>query len=307
MQEEQCAEQVASALKNKRNEIADRFLAFDPKATSKVENWQNGRMSGVTQILTDGHFWEKAGVNFSQITGSSLPESASKKRPDLAGGQFFATGVSIVFHPFNPHIPTSHCNVRYFEVKTKDRTEYWFGGGFDLTPYLVHEDDYILWHKLAKQLCDRYDVNFYQQFKANCDTYFFLPHRNEHRGVGGIFFDDLVFPDLASGINFSIAVLECYTQAYLEIAKFRVGENYSKEQIDFMHYRRGRYVEFNLLYDRGTLFGLQSKGRSESILMSLPPTVKWMYDLDSKYGNYSSSLKIALERKNWIENYEQSY
>jgi coproporphyrinogen III oxidase len=235
---------------------------------------------GGNQVLTDGALFEQAGVNFSHVHGKNLPPSATAHRPELAGRSFQALGMSLVIHPRNPYVPTSHCNVRFFIAeKAGAEPVWWFGGGFDLTPYYGFEEDAIHWHRTAKAACDPFGADIYPRFKKWCDEYFFLKHRNEPRGIGGLFFDDFNEKNFEHAFGFMKSVGDHYLPAYLPIVQKRKATPYGERERDFQLYRRGRYVEFNLVYDRGTLFGLQSGGRTESILMSLPPLVKWRYRL----------------------------
>lgn len=234
---------------------------------------------GRSRIIANGEVFEKGGVNFSHVYGSELPASASAVRPELAGRSFEAMGVSLVIHPQNPYVPTSHANVRFFIAEKPGRDPvWWFGGGYDLTPYYGNVDDCKHWHQTAKQACEPFGEEIYPRFKAWCDEYFFIKHRKESRGVGGLFFDD--FNELGFAQSFALmrAVGDSYTTAYLPIVQRRKNQAWGERQRNFQLYRRGRYVEFNLVYDRGTLFGLQTGGRIESILMSLPPLVRWDYN-----------------------------
>ena len=234
---------------------------------------------GKTWAFDSGQFLEKGGINFSDVQGENLPPSATTNRPELSGASFRALGVSVVFHPNNPHIPTSHANVRYFEASPNGKPKvWWFGGGFDLTPYYPIHEDVVGWHSAAKKTCDKFGEHLYPKFKKWCDDYFFLPHRGETRGVGGIFFDDFTEGGFASSMEFVSQVGETFGNAYFTIFNKRKHMPVEKKHKEFQEYRRGRYVEFNLVYDRGTLFGLQTGGRMESILMSLPPRVRWKYN-----------------------------
>jgi coproporphyrinogen III oxidase len=246
---------------------------------------------GRSRVLAEGAVFEQAGVNFSQVSGQTLPPSASAHRPELAGRAWQALGVSLVIHPRNPYVPTSHANVRFF-IAEKEGAEpvWWFGGGFDLTPYYGFEEDAIHWHRTAKAACDPFGADYYSRFKKWCDEYFFLKHRNETRGVGGLFFDDLHEKSFDHSFGFMQSVGDHYLDAYLPIVQKRKAMPYGERERDFQLYRRGRYVEFNLVYDRGTLFGLQSGGRTESILMSLPPLVKWRYNWRPEPGTPEARL-----------------
>jgi len=267
------------------------------------EEWQReGGGGGRTRVLEDGAVFEQAGVNFSHVTGGSLPASATSKRPELEGRSFEAMGVSLVIHPKNPYIPTTHANVRFF-IAEKDGCDpiWWFGGGFDLTPYYPFEEDVIEWHKQTKKTCDAIDPDYYAKYKQWCDDYFYLPHRNETRGVGGLFFDDLNEKGFDHCFAFMQSVGNQFTSAYLPIVEKRRATPYDERERDFQLYRRGRYVEFNLVYDRGTLFGLQTGGRTESILMSLPPLVKWRYNWQPEPGSDEARLyERYLKPQDWL-------
>ena len=244
----------------------------------------------------------KAGVNFSHVSGNQLPPSASAHRPELAGRQFSALGVSLVIHPDNPYVPTAHANVRFF-IAEKENAEpvWWFGGGFDLTPYYLFPEDCKSWHEAAKEACAILGAQAYPRFKSWADDYFYLPHRQEHRGIGGIFFDDLISPDFDTCFQFIKNVADSYLNAYKTIIAKRKNTAYSEKERNFQLYRRGRYVEFNLLYDRGTLFGLQSGGRTESILMSMPPIAHWSYQYMPEANSKEEILIKTIEKtKDWI-------
>ena len=257
---------------------------------------------GRTRTLSDGAVFEKAGINFSAVHGGSLPPSASAHRPQLAGRSFKAMGVSLVLHPKNPYVPTSHMNVRAFVAEREgEESVWWFGGGFDLTPYYGFEDDCRHWHRVAASICASYGETVYPEFKNWCDRYFHLPHRNESRGIGGLFFDDLNDWGFEKSFSFMKDVGDGFLPAYLPILKNRVGLPFGAREREFQQHRRGRYVEFNLLYDRGTLFGLQSGGRVESILMSLPPTVKWDYAWAPAPGSREAELSERfLGARDWL-------
>ena len=232
---------------------------------------------GISRLIEEGRFFERGGVNFSHVTGAKLPPSASAHRPGIAGLPWEAMGVSLVLHPRNPHVPTVHMNVRFF-CTTGETPVWWFGGGMDLTPYYGYTEDAQHFHKTCKQALDPFGSEFHPRFKKWCDEYFFLRHRGEQRGIGGIFFDDLSVPGFERCFAIIQGTGDAFLPGYLPIAERRKDTEYGEKERDFQAYRRGRYVEFNLVYDRGTLFGLQSGGRTESILMSLPPVVKWRYD-----------------------------
>lgn len=253
--------------------------ALDPAAHFVADPWQRpGGGGGRTHVFTNGQIFEKAGINFSHVHGPALPQAATKARPDLANAPFHATGVSLVFHPLNPWVPTAHMNVRFLAASPPNSPPVcWFGGGFDLTPFYPLLEDVIAWHAAAKAACDTFGPELYPRFKSACDQYFFLPHRNEQRGVGGLFFDDLASPDLPTAFQLTLRIANAFFPAFSTIAKRHKSTAFTPQQRDFQLFRRGRYVEFNLVHDRGTLFGLQSGGRTESILMSLPPLAKWEY------------------------------
>ena len=246
--------------------------------------------------------FEKAGINFSHVHGGQLPASATAQRPELAGRSFEALGVSLVIHPRNPYIPTSHANVRFFIAQKENAAPvWWFGGGFDLTPYYGFEEDAVHWHQTARQACDPFGTDTYPRYKKWCDDYFYLKHRAEPRGIGGLFFDDLNEPDFENSFAFMRSVGDHYIPAYTPIVEKRRDHPYGERERDFQLYRRGRYVEFNLVYDRGTLFGLQTGGRTESILMSLPPVVKWRYDWQPEAGSPEAELYDKfLKPGDWI-------
>jgi len=263
----------------------------------------NGEGRG--RILEDGATFERAGINFSHVTGNKLPPSATAHRPDLAGGSFEAMGVSLVIHPRNPFVPTSHANVRFFQAQ-KEGVEpvWWFGGGFDLTPYYGFTEDAIHWHEQAEAACRPFGEDHYPRFKEWCDEYFWLKHRDEPRGVGGLFFDDYGADgqvDFDTAFGFMRSVGDHYLPAYLPIVEKRKDTPYGEQERDFQAYRRGRYVEFNLVYDRGTLFGLQSGGRTESILMSMPPRAAWRYDWHPEPGSEEARLyEEFLRPRDWL-------
>lgn len=257
---------------------------------------------GNSRVLRNGNVFEQAGVNFSRVNGAQLPKAATNQRPELAGCSFEAAGVSLVIHPNNPYVPTSHCNVRFFLAQPKDKPAiWWFGGGFDLTPYYGFEEDAIHWHQTAKYACDKFGENTYSEYKKWCDKYFYLPHRQEPRGIGGLFFDDLNEPDFDHCFSFLQSVGDHFVPAYCPIVEKRKDIPFSNKEKQFQLYRRGRYVEFNLVYDRGTLFGLQSGGRTESILMSLPPQVRWEYNWQPEKNSPESELYTNfLTAKDWL-------
>jgi coproporphyrinogen III oxidase len=256
---------------------------------------------GVSRLIEDGALFERGGVNFSHVTGASLPPSASAGRPELAGRAFEAMGVSLVLHPRNPYVPTVHMNVRSFvATKVGAVPVWWFGGGMDLTPYYGFEEDAAHFHRTCKAALAPFGAELHPRFKDWCDRYFFLKHRGEPRGVGGIFFDDLSTPDFGTCFALTRSVGDHFIEAYRPIVERRRDLPYGERERDFQAYRRGRYVEFNLVYDRGTLFGLQSGGRTESILMSLPPVVKWRYDWRPAPGTPEAKLyEVFLVPRDW--------
>ena len=267
---------VEQYLKSLQKQICSQFEVLESTVAFEAEAWNfKDGGGGDTRILENGEVFEKAGVNFSSIRGMQLPEAATVQRSSLKNKPFAAIGISVVAHPLNPYVPTTHMNLRFILVGDE---VWWFGGGFDLTPYYGFEEDAVHWHTVAKHACDPFGDNRYQEYKRWCDEYFYLKHRNETRGIGGLFFDDLK----EQGFDFCFRLIQSvgnhFLPAYMPIVKRRMNMKYGQRERDFQLYRRGRYVEFNLVYDRGTLFGLQSKGRTESILMSLPPQVAWKYN-----------------------------
>jgi len=263
---------------------------------------REGGGGGRSRVLEDGELFEKAGINFSKVYGPGLPASATAHRPELAGRDFEALGVSLVIHPRNPYVPTSHANVRFFVARRPGAEPvWWFGGGFDLTPYYGFEDDAIHWHRTAQAACAPFGDDVYPRYKTWCDEYFFLRHRNEPRGIGGLFFDDLNAWGFERSFAFMRSVGDHYLPAYQPIVERRRAHPYAEREREFQLYRRGRYVEFNLVYDRGTLFGLQSGGRTESILMSLPPMVAWRYDWHPAPGTEEARLySDFLRPRDWL-------
>jgi coproporphyrinogen III oxidase len=257
---------------------------------------------GESRVLTNSAVFEQAGINFSHVVGAQLPASATAARPELAGASWIGTGVSLVLHPRNPYIPTTHANVRFF-IAEKPGMEpvWWFGGGFDLTPYYAFDEDVLHWHRVAQQACLPFGADLYAKYKAECDKYFFLKHRNETRGVGGLFFDDLNQSGFERSFAFQQSVGDHFLKAYLPIVERRKDMTYGERERQFQLYRRGRYVEFNLVYDRGTLFGLQSNGRTESILMSMPPLVRWEYSYQPPAGSAEGKLYDYLKPRDWLQ------
>ncbi|WP_188152041.1 oxygen-dependent coproporphyrinogen oxidase [Teredinibacter waterburyi] len=294
---------VKAYLLDLQNRICVDLAACDGKAEFVEDTWTRPEGGGgQSRVLTDGAVIEKGGVNFSHVTGNEMPASATAHRPELAGRRFEAMGVSLVIHPHNPYVPTSHANVRFF-IAEKDGAEpvWWFGGGYDLTPYYGNDEDCSHWHQTAKDACDPFGGDVYGRYKKWCDDYFYLKHRNEPRGIGGLFFDDLNQLGFEQSFAFMRAVGDSYTKAYTPIVNRRKDMPYGERERNFQLYRRGRYVEFNLVYDRGTLFGLQTGGRTESILMSLPPLVRWEYDWTPAEGTAEAELYTHyLQPKEWI-------
>jgi len=268
------------------------------------DQWQRPEGgSGRTRVLSDGAIFEKAGLAFSHVFGDNLPASATAQRPDLGGRRWEALGVSLVFHPRNPYAPTAHMNVRFFVAgKGSHNPVWWFGGGFDLTPYYGFEEDAIHWHQTARAACDPFGPGTYEHFKRWCDDYFYLRHRREPRGIGGLFFDDLSEWEFERCFAFTQSIGDHFVPAYAPIVERRKDTPYGERERDFQLYRRGRYVEFNLVYDRGTLFGLQSGGRTESILMSLPPLARWQYDWHPEPGTPEAELyEKFLKPQSWAD------
>lgn len=298
-------DRVRQYLSSLQKIITDGVQQADGKAEFLVDNWvrdSSGGGGGRTMVLNDGSIFEQAGVNFSEVAGDSLPASATAHRPELAGRNFRAMGVSLVIHPHNPYVPTSHANVRFFVAeKPGEESIWWFGGGFDLTPFYANKPDCIHWHQTAKKACDEFGADSYDKYKKWCDDYFYLKHRNEARGIGGLFFDDLNEPDFETAFAFMQSVGDHYLPAYLPIVEKRKQSEFGEAERKFQLYRRGRYVEFNLVYDRGTLFGLQSGGRTESILMSLPPVVNWQYNFQPEAGSAEAELtEFYLKPQDWL-------
>ncbi|NBC48247.1 MAG: oxygen-dependent coproporphyrinogen oxidase [Gammaproteobacteria bacterium] len=292
-----------------QDRISDALAEEDGSGAFREDAWERpGGGGGRSRILEDGAVFEKGGINFSHVHGETLPPTASATRPELAGRSFQAMGVSLVMHPRNPYVPTSHMNVRFFIAEKPDSEPvWWFGGGFDLTPYYGFDDDVHDWHRAARAACEGFgDANedaaaLHARLKAACDQYFYLKHREEPRGIGGLFFDDLNAWGFERSFAFMRSVAEQYLPAYQAIVQRRKGTPYGERERAFQTYRRGRYVEFNLVYDRGTLFGLQSGGRTESILMSLPPQVSWRYDWRPEPGSDEARLyERYLVPRDWL-------
>lgn len=287
-----------------QSEICTGLEAVDSKARVITDKWdREADGSGISRVISDGSVFEKGGVNFSHVYGKSMPAAATATRPELAGRAFQAMGISLVIHPLNPFVPTSHANFRLF-VAEKGNAEsvWWFGGGYDLTPYYGFEQDCVHWHQQAKLACDDFGAQYYPRFKQQCDDYFYLKHRQECRGVGGLFYDDFNELGFDRCFEFVRSMAASYLKAYLPIVLRTKDMEFSPSNKEFQEYRRGRYAEFNLVYDRGTLFGLQSGvGRIESILMSLPPVVRWTYNWQAEAGSAEEKLTdYYLQPKDWV-------
>ncbi|HSC74886.1 MAG TPA: oxygen-dependent coproporphyrinogen oxidase [Pseudomonadales bacterium] len=285
---------VKNYLLDVQNRICTGLEQEDGGARFVEDAWQRdaeGTGGGITRVMAGGTVFEQGGVNFSHVVGDAMPASATAHRPELAGRAFEAMGVSLVIHPRNPYVPTSHANVRFFIARKAGEPDvWWFGGGYDLTPYYGFDEDCQHWHRVAKNACDPFGESVYADYKKWCDEYFYLKHRNEQRGVGGLFFDDLNSWGFEKSFAFMRAVGDSYLSAYQPIVNRRKKLQYGERERDFQLYRRGRYVEYNLVYDRGTLFGLQTGGRTESILMSLPPHVAWRYNWQPEPGSPEAKL-----------------
>lgn len=284
--------------------ICDALETLDAQASFAQDVWQYPQGGGgCSRVLRGGRVFEQAGVNFSHIQGEQMPQAATKHRPELAGCHFEAMGVSLVIHPQNPYVPTSHMNVRFFIAHKADADPvWWFGGGYDLTPYYGFEEDCRHWHQVAKRCCEPFGEDVYARYKKQADDYFYLPHRQEHRGIGGLFFDDLNAWGFKHCFAFTKNVGDTFLQAYLPLVQKRMHHRYGEREREFQCYRRGRYVEFNLLYDRGTKFGLQSNGRTESILMSLPPVVHWRYNWQPDTDTPEAQLvRYFLKPRDWVD------
>jgi coproporphyrinogen III oxidase len=305
-------ERVKTYLLELQDKICRGLEEVDGKGHFEEDVWQReAGGGGRTRVLEQGDVFEQAGVNFSHVFGNRLPPSATAARPELEGRDFQALGISLVIHPRNPHVPTSHANVRFFIANKpgakndeapadEDGPVWWFGGGYDLTPYYPNMEDIIHWHQTVRATCQPFGGDVYPRYKQWCDDYFYLKHRNETRGVGGLFFDDLNQWGFERCFEFMQAVGNSYLPAYLPIVERRKNAQYGERERAFQLYRRGRYVEFNLVYDRGTLFGLQSGGRTESILMSLPPVVNWRYNYRPESGSAEAELEEFLRPRDWL-------
>ena len=295
-------QQVVEFLKSLQDNICQALEQADGSGKFLEDNWKREEGGGGrTRVMVNGSVIEQGGVNFSVVSGDKLPPSATAHRPELVGRTWQACGVSLVIHPKNPHIPTSHANVRFFIAeKEGEEPVWWFGGGFDLTPFYPVDEDVLHWHTTAKNLSQPFGEHVYSDYKKWCDEYFYLKHRDETRGVGGLFFDDLNKWDFEKCLNYIKAVGEGFIDAYVPIINRRKNDIYTDEQRQFQLYRRGRYVEFNLVFDRGTLFGLQSGGRTESILMSMPPLARWEYNFQAETNSAEAKLSNYLVPRDWL-------
>jgi coproporphyrinogen III oxidase len=294
---------VRSYLLSLQDRLCAAIEAEDGAARFQEDLWERPEGGGGrSRVLSEGAVFEQAGVGFSHVSGPGLPAAATVHRPDLVGRSWEALGVSLVFHPRNPYAPTTHMNVRFFIAERQGHEPvWWFGGGFDLTPYYGFEEDAIHWHHTAREACEPFGPEVYPRYKQWCDEYFFLRHRGETRGIGGLFFDDLNEWGFERSFAFQRSVGDHFLAAYLPILRRRKDTSYGERERDFQLYRRGRYVEFNLVWDRGTLFGLQSGGRTESILMSLPPLVRWRYNWRPEPGTPEARLyEEFLKPRDWV-------
>jgi len=297
-------DQIRSYLLNLQATICSELEKLDGQGLFIEDKWTRAAGGGgCSNVLEKGAVFEKAGVNFSEVHGDALPASATASRPELTGCSFRALGVSLVIHPDNPYVPTSHANVRFFIAERDNQpVQWWFGGGFDLTPYYGFKEDCKAWHETAKRACEPFGEDIYPHFKAWCDRYFYLKHRNEARGIGGLFFDDYCEHSFDHSFNLMQSIGDAYINAYAPLVGRRKNMTFGEREKKFQRYRRGRYVEFNLIYDRGTLFGLQSGGRTESILMSLPPEVEWTYQWAPDNNSPEAELYCTyLPAQDWLE------
>lgn len=294
---------VIGYLRGLHDRITTAIEAADGEGRFRRDAWERpGGGGGESRVLKAGRVFEQAGIGFSHVTGDAMPAAATQARPELSGARFTAAGISLVFHPRNPFVPTTHANVRFFIAEKPGQAPvWWFGGGFDLTPYYPFHEDVLHWHRVARDACAPFGPGVYAEHKAWCDRYFFLRHRNETRGVGGLFFDDLNEWGFERSFAYQRSVGDHFLDAYLPIVERRKHLPHGDGERQFQLYRRGRYVEFNLLYDRGTLFGLQTGGRTESILMSLPPLVRWEYDWQPPAGSPEAKLYTEyLRPRDWL-------
>lgn len=309
MNKQATTSEISTYLKELQDNLCKALENADQSRQFQEEIWQHNEAGGGrTRVLDNGGIFEQAGVNFSHVSGTALPKAATQHRPELQGCRFQAMGVSLVLHPHNPFIPTSHANVRFIIAEKENQSPiWWFGGGYDLTPYYGFDEDCQHWHQTAKKACEPFGEDVYPRYKKWCDDYFFLKHRNEPRGIGGLFFDDLNTWEFERCFAFMRAIGDSFLPAYLPIVLRRKTHPYNDQQRQFQLYRRGRYVEFNLVYDRGTLFGLQSNGRTESILMSLPPLVRWEYNWRPKLDSEEARLySHYLQKKEWVSLWSES-
>jgi coproporphyrinogen III oxidase len=286
-----------------QDQISEALMSIDSTLELIEDEWnRDAGGGGRSRVMREGEVFEQAGINFSHVYGPSLPPSASANRPELAGRTFQAMGNSLVIHPLNPYVPTTHMNIRFFIAEKDDEVPiWWFGGGFDLTPYYGFEEDARHWHTTAKKACIDFGDDVYAKYKKWCDEYFYLKHRDEPRGIGGLFFDDLNDWGFDRCFEFMQSIGDHFLRAYMPIVERRKDTPYGEREREFQLYRRGRYVEFNLVYDRGTLFGLQSGGRTESILMSLPPRVRWQYNWHPDSGTAEAELyEVYLQPREWV-------
>ena len=292
---------VQHYLKGLHDRITEAVEALDT-AKFRRDSWQRAEGGGgESRVLSGGEVFERAGVSFSHVYGEKMPQSASNLRLEIAGAAFEAMGISLVFHPRNPYAPTTHCSVRFLvATPSSGPAHWWFGGGFDLTPYYPFDEDVLHWHQTARAACQPFGDGVYKEYKQWCDRYFFLPHRNETRGVGGLFFDDLNDGGFAHCFGLLQSVGDHFLPAFMPIVECRRNQAWGDRERNFQLYRRGRYVEFNLLYDRGTLFGLQSRGRTESILMSMPPLARWDYDWHPEVGSPEARLYEFLRPRDYL-------
>ncbi|MEE4296234.1 MAG: oxygen-dependent coproporphyrinogen oxidase [Wenzhouxiangella sp.] len=293
---------VSAYLIDLQDRLCKAFEDSDGTRQFREDRWDRPEGGGGrTRVMEGGRVFEKGGVNFSHVHGDALPPAASARRPELAGRSFQALGVSVVMHPVNPYVPTSHANVRFFQAEKEGEAPiWWFGGGFDLTPYYPFDEDCKHWHQKAQDLCAPFGEEVYAEHKRWCDDYFYLRHRDETRGIGGLFFDDLNEWGFEKSFGYLQAVGDGYLNAYQPIVEKRKKTPFGQRETDFQRYRRGRYVEFNLVFDRGTLFGLQSGGRTESILMSLPAVAHWRYDYAPEVASAEARLAEYLKPRDWL-------
>ena len=300
------SEEVAACFVDLQERVCREFEGIDVDVRFLRDSWQQATGGGCSCVASQGAVFEKAGVNYARVRGERLPPAATEAHPELASKPFEVMGVSIVVHPVNPYVPTAHCNVRFFLSRSDDGEPiWWFGGGYDLTPCYPFREDVVFWHRAARDACEPFGKDVYPRFKRWCDEYFFIKHRNETRGVGGLFFDDLTEWGFARSFEFARCVGDSFLSAYVEIVRKRRATPYGDRERRFQLYRRGRYVEFNLIYDRGTLFGLQSRGRVESILVSLPPRAEWHYGWEPRPGSPEEDLYLHyLKPQQWLEETE---